>query len=223
VPIEWSSLVKGAERVVDARLEHAGFERRRRGEYVCEIGSDEGILGWLGISPLVRSERRLVEAMPYVGVYDPEVEQLVARLRGKRRRFSGRTVGVPLGEVSNGRAREPYVIAHHEQVDEEAIDRMLADVDRYGRPFMTANGDREELRRTIEKQGEQHDVMFRLPVVLVLLQERKAAKHAVARAKREFRAVTKAARAYAKPEFDYDDFAERFETYLENKETARKR
>jgi len=201
--------------VLLARLEQVGFERRRRGEYVCHIGSADGVLGWLGISPLVRSQSRLIEALPYVGVYDPEVERLVAQLRDKRRGFSGRTVGVPLGQVSPGRLREPYVIAHHEQVDERAIERMLADVDRYGRPFMTANGDRDELRRTIEAQGQQHDVMFRLPLVLLLLRERKAAKRAVAKAKREFRAVTKAARAYAKPEFDYDDFAERFETYLE--------
>jgi hypothetical protein len=201
---------------LDARLEQAGFERARRGEYVCEIGSGAGILGWLGISLLARRARRIVEALPYVGVYDPEVEQLVAKLRGERRQFSGRTVGVPLGELSGRGVPEPYVIAHHERADERAIDRMLADVDRYGRPFMSANGDRVELRRTIEARGQQHDLMFRLPVVLLLLGERRAAKRAVAKARHEFRAVTEAARAYAKPEFDYDDFAERFETHLKS-------
>jgi hypothetical protein len=215
-----ASLLKKSEDLLEARLQEVGFERKRRGEYVVDIGSDQGILGWVGISPLVRSERQLVEAVPYVGVYDPEVEQLVARLRGKRSRFSGRTVGVPLSSVSSERLHEPYVIAHDERVDERAVDRMLADVDRHGRPFMSANGDREALRRTLEEQGQQHDVMFRLPVVLLLLEQPRAAKRAVAKAKREFRAVSDASRAYGKPEFDYDDFAERFETYRENVETA---
>ncbi|HEX6701132.1 MAG TPA: hypothetical protein VF101_10420, partial [Gaiellaceae bacterium] len=80
---------------------------------------------------------------------------------------------------------------------------------------------RQQLRRTIEAHGQQHDVMFRLPVVLLLLGERKAATRAVARAKREFRVVTKAARAYAKPEFDYDAFVERFEARLESFDTSR--
>jgi hypothetical protein len=215
-----ATLLKKAEGALDARLQEAGFERKRRGEYVVEVGSEQGILGWLGIAPLVRSERQLIEAVPYVGVYDPEVEQLVARLRGKRSRFPGRTVGAPLSAVSNERLQEPYVIAHHERVDEGAIDRMLADVERHGRPFMSANSDREALRRTLETQGQQHDVMFRIPVVLLLLQQPRAAKRAVAKAKRELGAVTDAARAYGKPEFDYDEFAEGFETHLARVETG---
>lgn len=203
-----AALSRLTDEAVRSRLEREGFTYRVKGVLTTDIECGD-VVGWLGTSNSSDAGRTEVDA--YVGVHDPEVEETVARLQGRQyRAFVERTFGVPLHQLVPGTGYRPYTIGRDGGINEPAVERLARDVTQHGVPAMSSYCDRQALARAIEAEGQQNDLLYRLPVVYLRLGERERAAKLVKRLTREYADITEAARAYGRPEFDYSAFAERF-------------
>ena len=182
-------------------------------DWVCDLDSPDGILGYLGL-PLVE-HRDFIETTAVVGVLDPEVDRILRELRDMRDRDIVRTFGQALTPNVRPGVYRPYSIINHDRVDTRAIDRLVADVEQYGHPFMAGLGDRRALQKRIKREGLPNETMYDLPVLMLLNGESEHAMKLVQKTRKEAADLSAMARVEGRPEFDYDRFAAKFAAYAE--------
>jgi hypothetical protein len=172
---------------IRAALEPRGYTERLSGILTRELGSEDGIVGWLGLGDAPRPERGYLSLNPVVGVHDPETEKLVALFQGRRyRRFADGTIGKPLGYLQPGASFRTWRFGVCEHLDEE-VGEVVAAIERYGEQYMRENAERRRLVEAVERDDFVDSRIPRKPVLLALLGERDDALAYAAEAGRRFR------------------------------------
>jgi hypothetical protein len=160
------TIVAEAVDAVSVLLGDLGFKRRQvAGVFTIDLGT--GVLGWLGLNRATKRHSGAVEINPVIGVRHQEVERLVAELRGDRfHQFVPPTVSRPLGQLMPDGGYAAWLF---ESGSTAAAVELVRSVDQYGLPAMRSMNDLRELRRKIEEGwGFQHQLVYRLPVVIWL-------------------------------------------------------
>jgi hypothetical protein len=153
---------------VKGPLAELGFKKRSGEVFTCVLESD--VLGWVGLNRAYRQGEDRLEVNPVVGVRHQGVERVVAELRGQMfHPYQPPTVSTPLTYLAPAARYAPWLFDRGPTIPEVAVALVRA-VAEHGVPFMRVSMTLGQLRELIERgQGFAHQLVYRQPVVLLLM------------------------------------------------------
>ncbi len=165
-------------KTVGELLGDLGF-RKRSGE-VFTRALEADVLGWVGLNRAYRRGEDRLEVNPVVGVRHQGVERVVAELRDRPfHAYQPPTVSMPLTYLTPAARYEPWLFDRGPAIPEVASALVRA-VAEHGVPFMQAATTLDQLRELTERgQGFAHQLVYRRPVVAMLIGDRAEARRSL--------------------------------------------
>ncbi len=166
-------------RVLEAvreELADVGFRKRAADIFTRDLSRE--VLGWVGLNRATRRRIGGLEINPVAGVRHQPTEELLAELRkNKAHPYVPPSLSVHLGYLMPKREYNPWLFKENKDSRPQSR-RLVQAITEYGVPFMEENSALEQLVSTIEASGygipEQNQ--FRIPVMYLLLDQRKTAQ-----------------------------------------------
>ena len=147
-----------------------GASLRRDGILTFDARADA--LGWIGLNRAVYKTGGALEIGPVVGVRHGPLEELVARLQGRRPLpYSPPSTSVQLGYLTPERRYRSWRFEEPADVSSELEDMAAALVE-YGWPFIHENADLHSIAERVRQCGPNEERAYRYPCALLLLGRR---------------------------------------------------
>ena len=175
-PTSDAAFKRYVENYLSESLASRGYQAQSKRDLVfhLDMGSEDGIRGWLALdSAVVRG--RYLDVMPTVGAHHPRLERVVAALRGAD--YSAKTVSVAeaLGTlVAHRPPASPMWTFSRLDGLEEALDALLEAIDTHGRSYMASLRDRRSLAAAMRTDLIVRKV-YRLPTLHLVHRRKRSA------------------------------------------------
>lgn len=135
--------------------EIAGFRRRRAG--LLTFGSEDPIVGWVGLNVARLGRGPTIELNPVIGIRDNQIEERVADLGGRNRHaYLPPTVSRSLGYLGQEATYVPYYFSI--PANSEQIETFLDDFEVTVLPFFDANRNRKRVIDLLNARMVPYDV-----------------------------------------------------------------
>src|SRR5712692_3195313 len=154
------------------QLKQIGFKKRAGEIYTYEPTKD--FLGWLGLNTARRG--RAFEVNPVVGIRNQELEKRLADLLcTKVHSYIPPTISISLGYLMPEKHYQAWLF--EKERDLAGIAGLVDAVATYAVPFINSSASIGQIKQLLEsnKYGHKEHIMYRLPLVRLMLDDRNGA------------------------------------------------